>query len=33
MGGEQYQLAHMQFELLSLWREIEHQQLAKIPDS
>jgi len=32
MSAEQYQLAHMQFELLSLWRGIEEQNLARIPD-
>ena len=32
MSAEQYQLTHMQFELLSLWRGIEEQDLAKIPD-
>ena len=31
-SAEQYQLTHMQFELLSLWRGIEEQDLAKIPD-
>jgi polyhydroxyalkanoate synthesis regulator phasin len=29
---EQYQLAQMQFELVSLWREIEEQGSARIPD-
>jgi hypothetical protein len=33
MSVEQYQLAHMQFELLSLWREIEEQDLAGSPDA
>jgi hypothetical protein len=32
MSAEQYQLTHMQFELLSLWRGIEEQGLARIPD-
>src|ERR1700756_3832842 len=32
MSAEQYQLTHMQFELLSLWRGIEEQHLARIPD-
>jgi Spy/CpxP family protein refolding chaperone len=32
MSAEQYQLTHMQFELLSLWRGIEEQDLARIPD-
>lgn len=32
MSAEQYQLTHMQFELLSLWRGIEEQDLANIPD-
>jgi hypothetical protein len=32
MSAEQYQLAHMQFELLSLWSGIEEQNLARIPD-
>jgi hypothetical protein len=32
MSAEQYQLAHMQFELLSLWRGIEEQDLARSPD-
>jgi LTXXQ motif family protein len=31
MSAEQYQLTHMQFELLSLWRGIEEQD-ARIPD-
>jgi hypothetical protein len=29
---EQYQVTHMQFELLSLWRGIEEQDSARIPD-
>src|SRR5438445_11894776 len=29
MSAEQYQLSHMQFELLSLWRGIEEQNLAR----
>jgi LTXXQ motif family protein len=32
MSAEQYQVTHMQFELLSLWRGIEQQNLARIPD-
>jgi len=32
MSAEQYQIIHMQFELLSLWRGIEEQDLARIPD-
>lgn len=32
MSAEHYQLTHMQFELLSLWRGIEEQDLARIPD-
>jgi hypothetical protein len=32
MSAQQYQLTHMQFELLSLWRGIEEQDLAKTPD-
>jgi hypothetical protein len=32
MSAEQYEIAHMQFELLSLWRGIEEQDLARIPD-
>src|SRR6266436_4788478 len=32
MSTEQYQLTHMQFELLSLWRGIEEQDVARIPD-
>jgi hypothetical protein len=32
MSAEQYQLTHMQFELFSLWRGIEEQDLARIPD-
>jgi hypothetical protein len=31
MSAEQYQLTHMQFELLSLWRGLEEQDLARIP--
>jgi len=31
MSAEQYQLTHMQFELLSLWRGMEEQESAKIP--
>jgi LTXXQ motif family protein len=33
MSAEQYQLTQMQFELLSLWREIEREDLARIPDA
>jgi len=32
MSAEQYQVTHMQFELLSLWRGIEEQDSATIPD-
>jgi Spy/CpxP family protein refolding chaperone len=32
MGIQQYQLALMQFELISLWRGIEEQDSARIPD-
>jgi hypothetical protein len=32
ISAEQYQLTHMQFELLSLWRGIEEQDSARIPD-
>jgi hypothetical protein len=32
MSAEQYQLTHMQFELLSLWRGIEEQDSARIPE-
>jgi hypothetical protein len=32
MSAEHYQLTHMQFELLSLWRGIEEQDLTRIPD-
>jgi len=32
MSAEQYQLTYMQFELLSLWRGIEEQDSARIPD-
>src|SRR5258706_7534647 len=31
MSGEHYQLIRMQFELLSLWRGIEEQDLARSP--
>ena len=31
MSAEQYQVIHMQFELLSLWRGIEEQDSARIP--
>jgi Spy/CpxP family protein refolding chaperone len=33
MSAEQYQLTHMQFELLSLWRGFEAQDLSRVPDS
>jgi hypothetical protein len=33
ISAEQYQLTHMQFELLSLWREIEQEDVARIPDA
>jgi LTXXQ motif family protein len=33
MSAEQYQLTQMQFELLSLWREIEPEDVARIPDA
>lgn len=33
MSAEQYQLTYMQFELLSLWREIDQQDVARIPDA
>jgi hypothetical protein len=32
MSAEQYQVTHMQFELLSLWRGIEEQDSVRIPD-
>ena len=32
MSAEQYQVTHMQFELLSLWRGIEEQDSANLPD-
>ncbi len=32
MSAELYQLTRMQFDLLSLWRGIEEQDLARIPD-
>jgi hypothetical protein len=32
ISAEQYQLTHMQFELLSLWRGIEEQDSARIPE-
>jgi hypothetical protein len=32
MSVEQYQVTHMQFELLILWRGIEEQDSARIPD-
>jgi hypothetical protein len=33
MSAEQYQLTQMQFELLSLWRRIEQEDVAQIPDT
>jgi len=33
MSAEQYQLTQMQFELLSLWHEIEQEDVARIPDA
>jgi Spy/CpxP family protein refolding chaperone len=33
MSAEQYQLTQMQFELLSLWRELGQEDLARIPDA
>jgi hypothetical protein len=32
MSAQQYQVTHMQFELLSLWRGIEEQDSERIPD-
>jgi hypothetical protein len=32
MSAEQYQVIHMQFELLSLWRGIEEQNFVRTPD-
>jgi LTXXQ motif family protein len=32
MSAEQYQVTHMQVELLSLWRGIEEEDSARIPD-
>jgi Spy/CpxP family protein refolding chaperone len=32
-SAEQYQLTQMQFELLSLWRHIEQEDVARIPDA
>jgi hypothetical protein len=32
MSAEQYQLTHMQFELISLWRGIQEQDSTKTPD-
>jgi hypothetical protein len=32
VSAEQYQLAHMQFELISLWRDVQEQDLARTPD-
>jgi hypothetical protein len=33
MSAEQYQLTQMQFELLSLWRQIEQEDVSQIPDA
>jgi Spy/CpxP family protein refolding chaperone len=33
MSAEQYQLTQMQFQLLSLWHEIEQEDLARIPEA
>lgn len=33
MSAEQYQLTQMQFQLLSLWREIEKEDVARIPEA
>jgi len=33
MSAEQYQLTQMQFKLLSLWRELEQEDVARIPDA
>jgi Spy/CpxP family protein refolding chaperone len=33
MSAEQYQLTQMQFRLLSLWRELEQEDVARIPDA
>ena len=33
ISAEQYQLTHMKFELLSLWRGFEAQDLSRVPDS
>ena len=33
MSAEQYQLTRMQFELLSLWREIEQEDVGRISDA
>jgi Spy/CpxP family protein refolding chaperone len=33
MSAEQYQLTQMQFKLLSLWREIEQEDVARIPEA
>jgi hypothetical protein len=32
-SADQYQLTQMQFELLSLWRELEQQDVVQIPDA
>jgi LTXXQ motif family protein len=32
VSAEQYQLTRMQFELLSLWRAIEQEDVARVPD-
>jgi Spy/CpxP family protein refolding chaperone len=33
ISAEQYQLTQMQFKLLSLWRELEQEDVARIPDA
>jgi hypothetical protein len=33
MSAEQYQLTQMQFELLSLWRDLEQEDVARTPDA
>jgi Spy/CpxP family protein refolding chaperone len=33
MSADQYQLTQMQFELLSLWRDLEQEDVARIPDA
>ena len=32
VSAQQYQLAHMQFELISLWRDVQEEDLARTPD-